>query len=70
MIRVWLTKRLRPSHRRGVEEEREKMARLETAERDLKELQDRGDEAVRLLVERQSRNHWREAIQQMIQGAV
>lgn len=49
--------------------ESEKDARIEHAERHLRELQDRSDKALTTLNERDSRNHWREAIQQMIQGA-
>jgi hypothetical protein len=50
-------------------DEREKMARLEQAERDLADLKDRKDRAMGILIPRQERNHWQEAIQQMIMGA-
>lgn len=46
-----------------------KMVRLEQAEGDLRDLQTRADRALRTLDERHRRNHWRESIEQMIQGA-
>lgn len=49
--------------------DREKMARLEAAEGDLHALTLRADLAVRLLTERNGRNHWRESIEDMIRGA-
>lgn len=49
--------------------ERERMARLEQAERDLAGLKERKDKAMGILIPRQSRNHWREAIEDMIMGA-
>lgn len=49
-------------------DEREKMARLEAAEQELVGLKDRAARAISLLDERQRRNHWRESIEQMIQG--
>lgn len=49
--------------------EREKIAKLERAEAELQELKVRGERAVRLLNERSRRNHWRESVEQMIQGA-
>lgn len=48
--------------------EREKIAKLEQAESDLLTLRARASRAMGLLDERQRRNHWREAIEQMIQG--
>ena len=56
--------------REDTAEERERMARLKQAERYLCELQDRGNKATSALTARRSRNHWREAIEQMIHGAV
>lgn len=44
-------------------------ARLENAERDLVDLQDRATKAIKVLDDRQRRNHWREAVQSMIKGA-
>lgn len=49
--------------------EREKMARLEQAEGELSSLRDRAGLAIRRLDERRARNHWRESIEQLIQGA-
>lgn len=49
--------------------EREKIERLEKAEQELRELQVRGTRAIGLLSIRGKQNHWREAIEQMIQGA-
>ena len=49
--------------------ERVKVARLEAAEAHLSDLRERADKAVRVLDARRSRNHWRESIEQMIQGA-
>lgn len=53
---------------RATREDREHEEKLMRAESDLRDLQARGDRAVRYLVERRTRNHWREAIEQMIQG--
>ena len=50
-------------------DEREKIARLEQAERELGSLQHRAWLAINTLDERQRRNHWRESIERMIQGA-
>jgi hypothetical protein len=55
-------------HRKSVVEA-EKEARLEDAQRTLDDLKDRKDRAIRLLGERQSRNHWSESIDIMIRGA-
>lgn len=57
------------SKRRQIAVEREKMARLEQAEGELATLGNRAALAIRRLDERRGRNHWREAIEQMIQGA-
>lgn len=66
----WLTKTLRLSRKRDADlAEREKIARLENAEQQLRDLQVRGDRAVQYLSSRHGRNHWREAIELMIQGA-
>lgn len=54
--------------RRNKTEDIEGLTRLEKAEDDLRDLQERGDLAHRLLHERKCRNHWRETVQQMIQG--
>lgn len=45
-------------------------ARLMNAEGDVRELAARADRVDRSLGERDNRNHWRESIQQMIQGVV
>lgn len=49
--------------------EHEKMARLENADRDLQQYQERASRAINALDSRHGRNHWRESIEQMIQGA-
>lgn len=49
--------------------EREQMARLESAEADVRDLRRRADAAIRALDARRERNHWRESIEQIIQGA-
>lgn len=49
--------------------EREKIERLEKAERELFWLKARAARAIMTIDERKSRNHWREAIERMIQGA-
>lgn len=49
--------------------ERDKMARLEKAERDVADLTARKNRAIGILDTRHRRNHWREGITQMIQGA-
>lgn len=48
--------------------EREKEARLEQAERELGNLQARSYHATQFLDARANRNHWRQSIEQMIQG--
>ena len=48
--------------------EGEKIERLEKAERELFWLKARAAKAIQSLDERQKRNHWRESIEQMIQG--
>ena len=64
-----ITEWFRSFQNREDPEEREKMARLEAAEGDLRLLRARADLAVRLLTERNGRNHWRESIEDMIRGA-
>lgn len=49
--------------------EREKITRLEQAEAEVAELVARSERAVGYLVPRRGRNHWRETITEMIQGA-
>jgi len=49
--------------------EQEQEARLERAERALGALQQRAYHAERTLEERANRNHWREALIEMVQGA-
>lgn len=44
-------------------------ARLIAAEKKTRELKDRAETAIRTLDARSRRNHWRESIEQMIQGA-
>lgn len=55
-------------NRRADPRDDESMARLEQAERDLKGLQARAAAALHTLETRHSRNHWRESVEQMIQG--
>jgi len=50
------------------EVEREKMAALDEAEQTLASLTERSEKAVHALTEREDRNHWRESIQNMING--
>lgn len=49
--------------------EQAQYARLERAEREVADLKARADRAVRFLDERRGRNHWREAIEQVVRGA-
>ncbi len=58
----------RKSREREAAAEAEKMARLEKAEAELLVLQERKSRALRILSERDRRNHWRESIEEMIQG--
>lgn len=57
---------LRKSARNAAD--REKIARLETAERELASLKARAASAITTLGERQDRNHWRQSIEQIITG--
>lgn len=59
----------RKSKRHAENVEREKMVRLEKAEREVFLLKIRAFRAIAMLDERRLRNHWRESIEQMIQGA-
>ena len=59
----------RSARDRADAEEREKIARLEEAEREVKHLKARGDRAIQFLESRDNRNHWRESIEQMIRRA-
>lgn len=58
----------RSHHRKRVDSDRDKDARLENAERAVKGYRARADVAIRRLDERAARNHWRESIEKMIQG--
>lgn len=49
--------------------EDEKIERLEQAEAEVEDLMLRAGTAIRFLDARHRRNHWRESIEQMIQGA-
>lgn len=51
-------------------EELAKLARLEEAEREVTSLSERKDKAISMLDARHGRNHWRESIEEMIQGAL
>lgn len=60
---------LRLSYRARLRDERaeaEKLHRLDSAEKDLADLKRRAAKANKTLDDRQSRNHWREAIEQLI----
>lgn len=59
---------IRTRRRAKTYNEDEKMARLENAERDVADLVSRADRAITFLDARHHRNHWRESIEQMIQG--
>lgn len=61
----FLTRRAREREAR----EREKMAALERAEGDLRDLKERKTRALGELDARHRRNHWGESIVEMIQGA-
>lgn len=54
--------------RLSIEEARQE-ANLVNAEKEVRDLTDRADAAIRTLEARSRRNHWRESIEQMIQGA-
>lgn len=64
---LFRTRRRNRAHAEAFEIEHD--ARLAKAERDLADLTTRGQDAVRALDARNGRNHWRESIEQMIQGA-
>lgn len=55
------------AHTEAIEHEHD--MQLARAEADLAHLTARGEVAVRALDARNKRNHWRESIEQMIQGA-
>lgn len=59
----------RKAKARSTEVEREKEARLKEAESTLIILKYRARKAIDYLEARQERNHWREAVHDMIQGA-
>jgi len=44
-------------------------ARMEKADRDVTILRNRADAALNVLDSRDKRNHWRESVERMIQGA-
>jgi hypothetical protein len=54
------------AHTEAIEQEHD--AQLAQAEADLADLTARGEKAMRTLDTRQERNHWREAVEQMIQS--
>lgn len=62
-------RRLRKSRAHSEAIEHEHDVRLAQAEADLEDLTARAEKAVRTLDARHRRNHWRESIEQMIQGA-
>ena len=56
------------SRTRQDEDERARIAAREAVEKDLAALRERKDNAVGYLIPRQQRNHWSEAIGDMIRG--
>lgn len=54
--------------KRKRDSEAAKVARLEQAESEVKELISRGETVTKFLEDRQRRNHWRDSIEQMIRG--
>lgn len=66
MFRIGRKARQRAEERARAEQEHD--ALLAQAETDLASLTARGEHAVQFLVGRNRRNHWRESIEQMIQG--
>jgi hypothetical protein len=64
----WFTRTFLHARTRAKVEERANIVRLERAEQELRDLQERGDRAMQFLAARGRRNHWRESIEQMIQG--
>lgn len=63
MIKIFSKTRADASHD-------EKMVRLEQAERDLASLKERLSQPMAVLDKRRRQNHWRESIEQMIQGGI
>lgn len=63
-MKSWLLRRKRADQ----EDEREKEARLASAEAELSELEKRERLAVTYLSSRRVRNHWGEGIEKMIRG--
>lgn len=50
-------------------EDRERLLRLDAAEREARELNARADKAIKTLDARNARNHWAETVQLWIHGA-
>lgn len=61
---LWTPKR----RKRKRDSEAAKLARLEQAESEVKELISRGETVTKVLRDRQRRNHWQDSIEQMIRG--
>ncbi len=62
---------VRKRHRQRREDvEHEKIVRIEKAETELFDLKLRASRAINRLESRSNRNHWREAIETMIQGTL
>lgn len=59
-----------PSRIRQQRVEREKIAALEAAERQVQDLTERSEKAVAILTDRHKRNHYTEAVAQMIRGGI
>lgn len=61
---LWTPKRRKKER----DSEAAKLARLEQAESEVRELISRGETVTKFLGDRQRRNHWQDSIEQMIRG--
>jgi len=66
----WFRERFTREGNTQDEVEREKMAALDAAEKELASLRARSEKALNTLNRRDTSNHWRESIEQMIHGAM
>lgn len=67
-LKIWGNKNRAKDRAHGEAIEQEKMVRIEKAETELFDLKIRAHRAATVLSDRAPRNHWREAIEGMIQG--
>lgn len=65
---MWLFRR-RAEIEAKATEDRERLLRLDAAEREARELNARADKAIKTLDARNARNHWAETVQLLIHGA-